>query len=64
VKKLFVTILTTVFFVCSTCFAAIYFSPFGFSVSISSHWEIINSKKLLEDPKYEDYFNRIFGHFG
>jgi len=31
------------------CFASLYFSPFGFTVNIPNKWEVVNSKKVMED---------------
>ena len=45
------------------CFAGVYFSPFGFSVKIPPGWEVINSKKLLEDPDYKKGVSKIIEHF-
>lgn len=35
-------------------FGGLYLSPLGFTVNVPSHWKIINSKKLIEDPRSLD----------
>jgi hypothetical protein len=43
--------------------AETYDSPFGFSINLPSHWLVVSSQELKQNPDLFDFNSRIFGNW-